>query len=218
MDSHKASYIIKFFPRLMSMEERAAWWHHFAMSKIEQIPKGLEGAEIQGWQRSKIDFYREQGMISDSQEVLSLLENGYDAFLESTAIRILSEQPEEVYLNNCPNCGELARTPQSKQCRHCGHNWHQQVAATFKHRSTRVHSAKPNFLVFEGELIKGELEAGMRVDLTYFGINQKPEIDRVQAVGESKYALEFEVEGDGMQSVIVEAGANIEPINVEFGR
>lgn len=216
MDQHKASYIVKYFPRLMEMDERAAWWHHFAMSKIEQTPTGMEGAEVQEWQRSKIEFYKEQGMISSDAAVLAKLENGYDAFILATANRVLADSKEDLFLNNCPNCGELARTPQSKQCRHCGTNWHDQVAATFKHRLTRAHSAKPDAVVFEGDLIKGELETGMKVDLTYFGLNQKPAIDVVQAIGEDKYGIEFEVEGDGMRAVLVDAGIHIEPINIEF--
>jgi hypothetical protein len=26
-------------------------------------------------------------------------------------------------INTCPQCGQLARTPLAKQCRHCGHDW-----------------------------------------------------------------------------------------------
>lgn len=40
---------------------------------------------------------------------------------------ILKDYKEKVFMNNCPNCGKLARTPKSKQCRFCGENWHQKL-------------------------------------------------------------------------------------------
>lgn len=215
MDSQTAAYIIKYFPRLMSIEERSAWWHHFAMSKIEQIPAGLEGKEAETWQRSKIDFYRDQGMISQESAVVKLLEDGYDAYVLAAAERIYGESPEEVYLNRCPNCGELARTPQSKQCRHCGHSWREVVAATFRHRSTLNHNLKPGYLVFTGDLESGDVEEGMRVDLTYYGVNRKPEIDGVSRTSEKQISIDFEVEDSELRRVLIEAGTHLEPINIE---
>ena len=40
---------------------------------------------------------------------------------ENIAKRILKDNPS--ILNNCSKCGQLARTPRAKQCRHCGHKW-----------------------------------------------------------------------------------------------
>jgi ribosomal protein L40E len=37
---------------------------------------------------------------------------------------ILRDFPDKILFNNCPRCGKLARTPQAKQCRHCGYDWH----------------------------------------------------------------------------------------------
>jgi len=52
------------------------------------------------------------------------LENGIDHFRLSTAERILKEDRDKIYFNNCPKCDELARTPDAKQCRFCGYDWH----------------------------------------------------------------------------------------------
>ena len=216
MDQEKASYIVKYFPRLMSMEERTAWWHHFAMAKIEQIPSGLESKEAEEWQRSKIEFYRGQNMISQDSSVLKLLEDGYDVFIVRTAERIMSEEPGEIFFNNCPNCNALARTPQSKQCRHCGHSWHHKVGATFRHKLSRLHSAKTENVVFEGETEKGEISEGMLVDLTYFGINLKPEIDSVSVLGGGKVNFDFYIASAEIRGLLIEAGKNIDPINIEF--
>lgn len=37
---------------------------------------------------------------------------------------LLKEYSNEVFLNKCPGCGKLARTPKAKQCRFCLHDWH----------------------------------------------------------------------------------------------
>jgi hypothetical protein len=37
---------------------------------------------------------------------------------------LLENYESEIFINNCPNCKQLARTPKAKQCRHCGHDWH----------------------------------------------------------------------------------------------
>lgn len=218
MDLERASYIVRYFPRLMSVDERSAWWHHFAMAKIEQIPDGLKNREAEEWQRSKIEFYRGQNMISQDASVLRLLENGYDSYVIATAERITKEDAAEVFFNNCPNCHALARTPQSKQCRHCGHSWHDQVAATFRHKISRLHSAKPYTVVFEGEIEKGEIASGMVVDLTYFGINLKSDIGSVTPLGAEKVNFEFEIENDEIRGLLIEAGKHIEPINIEFSQ
>ncbi len=216
MNQEKASYIVKYFPRLLSMEERTAWWHHFAMAKIEQVPSGLDAKESEEWQRSKIDFYREQNLISNDPSVLKLLEDGYDTFILKAAMRIMEDEPGEIFFNDCPNCGELARTPYSKQCRHCGHSWHHLVGASFRHKLSRNHSAKPNYIVFEGEVEKGEISPGMLVDLTYFGFNLKPEIDTVSPLGGDRVNFDFFIASSQIRSLLVEAGKNIEPLNIEF--
>lgn len=216
MDQEKASYIVKYFPRLMSVSERTAWWHHFAMSKIEQIPSGLESKEAEEWQRSKIEFYKGQNMISQDSSVLKLLEDGYDRFILRSAERILADEPGEIFFNNCPNCGQLARTPQSKQCRHCGHSWHHKVGATFRHKLSRFHSAKPDNVVFEGNVEKGEITASMLVDLTYFGINLKPEIESVSMLGAEKLSFDFYIASSEIRNLLIEAGKHIDPINIEF--
>lgn len=66
----------------------------------------------------------EKGWISNEPEILEFLKNGPIEFEMNIVKRILTETPNEVFFNNCPNCGKLARTPQAKQCRYCSFNWH----------------------------------------------------------------------------------------------
>lgn len=68
-------------------------------------------------------IFQENGWLSAEQTVLDLLKEGYDNFELKVAERVLVQHPENVFLNNCPECGGLARTPLAKQCRHCFHRW-----------------------------------------------------------------------------------------------
>ena len=48
---------------------------------------------------------------------------GKKALETHIAQRILRYHKEKV-INDCPQCGKLARTPKAKQCRYCQHDWH----------------------------------------------------------------------------------------------
>jgi len=43
--------------------------------------------------------------------------------METEIARLLARSGD-ILVNNCPNCGRLARSPKAEQCRHCGHDWH----------------------------------------------------------------------------------------------
>jgi ribosomal protein L37E len=44
------------------------------------------------------------------------------AFAQRLCDELIAKNPE-IFLNYCPKCGALARTPKSKNCRHCGYDW-----------------------------------------------------------------------------------------------
>ena len=73
------------------------------------------------------EVYERKELISNDPEVLELIQNGSDEFFRKAAQRILNENQETVFLNNCKNCGKLARTPNARQCRHCGNKWFKEV-------------------------------------------------------------------------------------------
>ena len=39
-------------------------------------------------------------------------------------IQNIKDIESNILIADCPQCGKLARTPQAKQCRHCGFDWH----------------------------------------------------------------------------------------------
>ena len=111
MDKETAQYIVRFHDALLTMKEQQGIRHHSSTVKLQDREDGRKA-------------YKKVGWLSDNSGVLQLLKDGYDHFLIETAKRIMSEHPDKVHLNHCPKCGRLARTPKSRQCRYCLHDWH----------------------------------------------------------------------------------------------
>lgn len=119
MDEETSKYIIHYFSQLLTADEKMAIRYTNSMFKLQH-----SSSENINWER----IYREKGWLSDDPSVLDLLKDGYDNFEKMVASRILAQNPDKVFFNNCPKCNKLARTPNAKQCRHCGHNWHAKSA------------------------------------------------------------------------------------------
>ena len=111
MDKELIDYIITHYTGLFGLKEKMAQKHHLATTKSDNTNDS----------RHKDMILRQWG--TGDQETLGLLNNGYDEFKRISAEKILREQGDKVFVNNCPKCGRLARTPFAKQCRHCGHSW-----------------------------------------------------------------------------------------------
>jgi hypothetical protein len=47
-----------------------------------------------------------------------------EAFRRRVRERLLSECGPEIFVNRCPSCKRLVRTPQARQCFWCGFDWH----------------------------------------------------------------------------------------------
>lgn len=104
-------YIVIHYHGLLTFEEKLAYKYYLANQKVESSNEKLGKIIMSKWGTT-------------SKDALELLEGGYDEFKKRVANRILLEQPNSIFINNCPNCGKLARTPKAKQCRFCGHDWH----------------------------------------------------------------------------------------------
>ena len=113
LNRETAHYIITYFSELMTLLEKAALKHQHSLIK-------LDGDENE----RRTELYYRRGLLSNDPEVLDLLSAGPEEFMIKCAERILKEHPNKVYLNLCPKCNKLARTPYAKQCRYCGHDWH----------------------------------------------------------------------------------------------
>lgn len=123
VDRETAEYIINYFSNLLTSEERMAIKHTNSTYKLEHST-----ADNTNLTR----IYREKGWLTSDQSVLDLLKYGYDNFKLNAANRIIRQSLDKVFFNNCPKCNKLARTPYARQCRHCGHSWHDITVTKFK--------------------------------------------------------------------------------------
>lgn len=123
-------------------------------------------------------IYQEKGWLTSDQTVLDLLKDGYDKFELNVANRILSQSSYKIFFNNCSKCNKLARTPYARQCRHCGHTWHDLTVAQFKLNNSFQLAGRQFFLL--GEITKGEIKQGQFMDLTMLGLNKRPKIEAIE--------------------------------------
>ena len=120
LNPEAAHYVIRFYGRLMTDVERRAQVHLFAAMKASS-----GRSDIGAQKEAQLSQFHSKFLSSEDPEVMRLVADGYEAFELRTAVRILrGECGLEVRFNRCPRCGELARTPTAKQCRHCHYDWH----------------------------------------------------------------------------------------------
>lgn len=210
MDIEKAEYIINYFSELLTLEERFAIRHTHHSIKVED---SLDNPRLR-------NIYFNNGWITEDQEILQLLINGFDNFQIQTAKRILEQNPDKVFFNNCPNCGKLARTPLAKQCRFCGHNWH--YISTGKFRLDFSTQITNRGLFLTGKIVEGELLINDSfIDLGFAGINKKVEIKNIESVRkiENNKPLNLiglqinELNEDEIQTII-NFGSTLHPIDI----
>ena len=106
------TYIFNYYYNLLTLEEKAAYKTILGERKIENA----ESPAMRKMLR--------RGWVSSDPKVQALLADGEEAFMERVRDRVLREHRGEVFLNRCPLCGALARTPLAKQCPTCFLSWH----------------------------------------------------------------------------------------------
>jgi hypothetical protein len=122
MDQQLANYICRYFGHLMTAQEKFAERHLFAVAKIT---KGRSDRTAQ--EEAKKSEHPITELLSTDPEVLKRAEGGWEQFAQRTAEIILATQADKVFVNRCPQCGELARTPKARQCRFCMFDWHSTI-------------------------------------------------------------------------------------------
>jgi hypothetical protein len=66
---------------------------------------------------------RHWGAVGDA-EVEAALSDGPEAFRRQVRDRLLAEHESAMFINRCPRCQRVVRTPSPHQCFWCGFDWH----------------------------------------------------------------------------------------------
>ncbi len=107
-------YIFQYCWEYFSETERKAKDHYFGTFKFGKYDENIHPMIHKAKKR----------FLTTDIDALKLLENGYTEFIKNTSTRIYNEHGKELELNLCVKCGKIARTPEARQCRFCGNNWH----------------------------------------------------------------------------------------------
>jgi hypothetical protein len=62
------------------------------------------------------EFIWKRHQLADDPAVMEVLADGVEAFRRRTAKRVLSDHASEVFVNRCPKCERVVRTPKAQQC------------------------------------------------------------------------------------------------------
>ena len=124
MGADEARYTFHNYGHLMTPKEQRAFRH---LTGTMKATFGRSDRAAQEEVESGSTHFRK--FLSHDPEVLLLARNGYDAFVLQTGQRILKDNQGEIFLNYCPRCNALARTPRARQCRFCEHDWHIETRA-----------------------------------------------------------------------------------------
>jgi hypothetical protein len=112
-------YVLQHYAHLRNAHEQAVDRHLTMLYKFRD-----HGPPAPGTAADTAEFVGlHRRWISDDPAVLLDAQAGWDAAREKIAQRILRDHADEVYLNHCPACGDLTRTPTARLCLSCGHSW-----------------------------------------------------------------------------------------------
>jgi hypothetical protein len=107
-----ATYVLRFHRELFTAAEHRAYQPYmWERMKVEK-------------QRDVVEYEWKVTRIAEDTEVMALLADGVEAFHRGAAQRVLRENGVKVFLNRCPRCDRVVRTPKAHQCPWCGHDWH----------------------------------------------------------------------------------------------
>ncbi|MBL7937429.1 MAG: hypothetical protein JNM51_16605 [Bacteroidia bacterium] len=117
MDKDTIDYIFNYYLGLMTEKESIAYRHLMSTEKLIAYNHDINDDD-----NSRVKIYKEKNWLTSDKEALELLKEGSTSFKENVSKRLFTEHRKDIFLNYCPVCGQLARTPKAKQCRQ-GHTW-----------------------------------------------------------------------------------------------
>jgi hypothetical protein len=112
-DRELTRYVWDYYQRLMTEFERRVGRAIIGRAKAAAV--GI--SEMAGL------LHRRWGEVG-VPEVEAALADGPEVFRRRVRDRLLAERGSEVFVNRCPRCARVVRTPQARQCFWCGFDWH----------------------------------------------------------------------------------------------
>jgi hypothetical protein len=108
-------YVWNNYTHLMTDFERLVGLAIVGRAKVAAIPHP-DAARVLGARWGRVG----------TPEVDAALAEGPESYRRQVCRRLLAEAGDRVFVNRCPACRRVVRTPTAKQCFWCGHDWHDQ--------------------------------------------------------------------------------------------
>ncbi len=125
-------YVWDHYQELMTEFEQRVGWAHLAEGKAAAGHQGVA------------EFILRRRSIAGDPEAEAALADGVEAFRQRVCRRVLAERGAEAFVNRCPRCRRVVRTPRARQCLWCGFDWHSpQVAGDQVDRAGGSADARP---------------------------------------------------------------------------
>lgn len=115
MDKDLVEYLVRYYSELLSGKEKLLIKHAKSHLKLSSKTLGEFMKEI-NW----VDKSSDTSIFFNEGQPLKITNENFDVLI---AKNIFEKHKDQIFLNYCPVCGRLARTPQARQCR-SGHDWH----------------------------------------------------------------------------------------------
>ncbi len=109
-----ADYIVTHYANLLTLPRKMIWKQYQHFLEATEMP------DIEKILRS-VQRYSSSANKSDLTESF---DGDYYKFIINCSRELLNKHGADIVINTCPQCGQLARTPLAKQCKHCFFNWH----------------------------------------------------------------------------------------------
>ena len=104
------------------LEHCRKWMLREEICALRRIGISQRGEEV-ARKSAIVDINIEKTFGFNDEKTNKLVALGEEQMEHKIAERLLLDSGDEI-INNCPQCGRLARTPKARQCRYCGHDWH----------------------------------------------------------------------------------------------
>ena len=113
--SELADYLWHNYPELFTINEKLAAKTLLAEQKMAapEMSEAMRRVMERDW------------VARGNPEIDVLLQYGSDHFRVSTALRVMEDCQDRVFVNRCPSCSRIVATPRARQCLWCGHDWHE---------------------------------------------------------------------------------------------
>jgi hypothetical protein len=109
MDQHLANYLIGYYAHFMTDKGKRAFRH---LSTTYKLNHGRTDSAAQHEASNAPQPFRRA--LSENPEILELAHDGMESLVLRTAERIWTDHKDEIYVNRCPRCGQVAKDSKSK--------------------------------------------------------------------------------------------------------